>query len=336
MNNQSTPNWWKQLIRPILVLAPMADVTDCAFRRIIAKYGKPDVMFTEFVSADGLCCGGKERMLIDLKFDPSERPIVAQFFSANPEYMYRAALLAQELGFDGVDINMGCPDKKVCKQGSGAALIQNPALAKQIIRETKRGAGTLPVSVKTRLGYNKIEIDEWLPHLLEDEPAVITLHARTKKELSEVNAHWEVMTQASKMAESSATLIIGNGDVGNIREAQKLALETGLAGIMLGRAIFGNPWLFNRQLDISQISLEQKLSVLIEHTALFEKLLGGKKNFAVMKKHYQAYVSDFPGAKDLRIKLMECESAAEVSEQVNRFLDFQLNAPKNNLLMNYG
>ncbi|MDP2630271.1 MAG: tRNA-dihydrouridine synthase, partial [Candidatus Uhrbacteria bacterium] len=151
-------NFWKKLKKPIMCLAPMADVTDAAFRRIIAKYGKPDVMWTEFVSVDGLCSVGREKLLPDLWYTDAERPIVAQLFGCNPENFYKAALLIQELGFDGIDINMGCPIKKIEKQGAGSALIKDPQLAAKIIQETKRGAGKLPVSVKTRLGHNKVMI----------------------------------------------------------------------------------------------------------------------------------------------------------------------------------
>ena len=180
-------NFWEKLNKPIFVLAPMADVTDAAFRRIIAKYGKPDVFWTEFVSADGLTLApeeGRKKLLRDLEYSESERPIVAQFFTSNPENMKKAAELAVELGFDGIDINMGCPDKSVEKQKAGAALIKNPKLAREIIRAAKAGAGSLPVSVKTRLGYNKDELETWLPELLAEEPAVVTIHARTRKEMS--------------------------------------------------------------------------------------------------------------------------------------------------------
>src|SRR3990167_7372681 len=176
-------NFWHQLKRPIMVLAPMADVTDAAFRRIIAKYGKPDVMWTEFVSADGLFMGGYEHLIKDLAFTEAERPIVAQFFTSKPEMMEKAAELACDLGFDGIDINMGCPDKSVEKQGSGSAHIKDYKNAQKIIRAAMRGAEkdgkNLPVSVKTRIGYNKNEIETWIPALLETCSAVITIHART-------------------------------------------------------------------------------------------------------------------------------------------------------------
>src|SRR5476649_391186 len=160
--------FWKDLKKPILCLAPMADVTDCAFRQIIAKYGKPDVFFTEFVSADGLCSPGRDKLLVDFIYGENERPIVAQIFGANAENIKKAASLCKELGFDGIDINMGCPDKSIEKQCAGAGMIKDPKLAKEIIRAAIEGAGGLPVSVKTRIGYNKNEIDTWIRGLLQE------------------------------------------------------------------------------------------------------------------------------------------------------------------------
>ncbi len=311
-------NFWKTLPKPFFCLAPMANVTDAAFRRIIAKYGKPDVTWTEFVSATGLCSPGKDVLLTDFWYTESERPIVAQIFGSTPEHYYQAALLIQELGFDGIDINMGCPDKSVsCKQGSGAGLILEPKLAQEIIKETKRGAGPLPVSVKTRLGYNVNVLDTWLPNLLETEPAAITLHCRTKKELSLVPAHWEEVGKAAAIRDKydsseNKTLIIGNGDVKDRAEGEARVRETGCDGIMIGRGIFGTPWLFNKDRDYKTINRDEKLRVLAEHTKLFEELFHDKKGFDVMKKHFKAYVNGFDGAKELRIKLMECHTAAEV------------------------
>ncbi len=325
--------------RPCFVLAPMADVTDCAFRKTIAKYGKPDVMWTEFVSADGLVRAtpeGKAKLMRDLVFDPAvERPIVAQLFSANVEYMTQAAKLCAELGFDGIDINMGCPDRSIEKQKCGAAMIKNPKLAQEIIRAAIAGAadgkeGGLPVSVKTRIGYNKDELDTWLPALLEAKPAVVTVHCRTRKEMSKVPARWEHIKHAVEIRNSlgSKTLIFGNGDVNDIDDAYAKAEATGADGVMLGRAIFGNPWLFkNMEKDAAenvsahQPSTEEKLRVMVEHTFEFERQLGDIKNFAIMKKHYKAYVNGFDGAKELRLELMEnAGSAGDVAEIVDRFL----------------
>lgn len=319
--------FWKNLKKPIFVLAPMADVTDPAFRRVIAKYGKPDVLWTEFVSADGLALApedGKNKLLKDLEYSEVERPIVAQFFTSNPEHMRVAAALAQKLGFDGVDINMGCPDKTIEKQGAGAALMKNPALAREVMRAAKEGAGDIPVSVKTRTGFNKPELETWLPEILKEGPAVITIHARTRKEMSKVPARWEFVKRAVEIRDecqraslTQKTLIFGNGDVEDLNEARMKVEETGCDGVMLGRAIFGNPWLFK---EGHRASLKEKLSVLIEHIKLFDKLLGETKNFAIMKKHFKAYIRDFDGAGELRAKLMETLTPAQAVALLSDFI----------------
>ena len=265
-------NFWQELEKPFFVLAPLADVTDAAFRRVIAKYSKwdgklslsggglarpsakqlggPDVMFTEFVSADGLMRAtpeGKEKLMADLIYSEEERPIVAQLFSSNPEYMEKAARLCAELGFDGIDINMGCPDRSIEKQGAGAAMMKNPENAQAIIRAAKRGGGGLPVSLKTRLGYDEDVLEEWLPALLSEKPAAVIIHARTRKEMSKVPARWERVKRAVEIRDAlgSDTLILGNGDVADMDDAREKAKLFHADGVMLGKAIFGNPYLFH-------------------------------------------------------------------------------------------
>lgn len=301
---------WQQLSKPILVLAPMADVTDPAFRRIIAKYGKPDVMWTEFVSADGLFSRGRAPLLKDLAFSQAERPIVAQFYTSRPELMQKAAALANELGFDGVDINMGCPAKNIEKKGAGAGLMKRPELAQEMILAAKEGSGGLPVSVKTRIGWSKDELDTYLPVLLEAEPAVITIHARTRDEMSRVPARWKHVKRAVEIRNESKseTLIFGNGDVSSIADALQKVSETGCDGVMIGRAIFGNPWLFAK--NAPPILPSDKMQVLVEHTKLYEELLP-HKDFSVMKKHYKAYVKGWDRAKEVRMKLMGARNAQE-------------------------
>lgn len=320
-DNHEKLGFWHRLGRPIFVLAPMADVTDAAFRFIIAKHGKPSVLITEFVSVDGLCSRGRPFLIKTLRYHESERPIVAQFFGEKPDHFYECALLAQELGFDGIDINMGCPVKTVVKTGSGAALIKTPDLAKEIIRETKRGAGPLPVSVKTRIGYNKIIVEEWVNHLLEVEPAVITLHLRTAKEMSLVKAHWDVMESAVKLIRQTDTLILGNGDVKDLSHARELIAATGIDGVMFGRAIFGNPWLFNDSVDPNQVSLHDRFSVMLEHAHLYEQMFAGEKNFAVMQKHLRAYAYGFNGAKELRVRMEGMKSAEELEQILQSYQD---------------
>ena len=304
-------SFWHTLKKPILALAPMADVTDAAFRRIIAKYGKPDVLWTEFVSADGLFLGGYDSLIKDLEYSASERPIVAQFFTSSPAMMRRAASLAVNLGFDGVDINMGCPDKHVEKRGAGANLMKHPESAQEIIWAAKEGAGALPVSVKTRIGWSQDELETFLPALLETEPAVITIHARTRNEMSLVPARWEHIRRAVEIRDRMGkdTLVFGNGDVASVADGLLKAGQTGCDGVMIGRAIFGNPWLFAK--GAPAICPGEKLNVLVEHCKLFEELLP-HKSFAIMKKHFKAYVKGWDGAKEVRARLMETRNAAEV------------------------
>ena len=319
--------FWKKLPKPFFCLAPMADVTDAAFRRIIAKYSKPDVFWTEFVSADGLASVGRKDLKKNLIFTKKEKPIVAQLFSSNPVKMREAAKYVASLGFDGIDINMGCPDKSVEKQGCGSAMIKTPEKAREIIEAVKDGIKdakkNIPVSVKTRVGYSKNQIEEWIPFLLSQDISVLTIHARTRKDLSLVPANWDYVKRVVEIRNKMKvrTLIVGNGDVMNLEDGKKKARETGCDGIMVGRAIFGNPWLFS--LREKSPTTKEKLKVLVEHTKLFERVLTGHKSFAVMKKHFKAYVNGFDGAKELRVKLMGTKSSKEVEAIINKFLKKQ-------------
>ncbi len=330
MNDEKiNSGFWEKLRlkRPFFVMAPLADVTDCVFREIIAKYsrhgeigGGPDVFWTEFVSADGLSnAKGREALIIDLAYSENERPIVAQLFGSNIETMESASRLCAELNFDGVDINMGCPDKSIEKSKSGAYDIKDRVLAKNILDSARRGAGSLPVSVKTRLGYNKIDW-EWIREVLSWKLPVVTFHLRTRKEMSLVPAHWELMTEIIKLRDeiSPETLVIGNGDVLSLEDAKLKTKNSGADGVMFGRAIFGNPWLFDS--EKLNISILEKLNVMLEHTKRFTEVLGDKKNFALMKKHYKAYVNNFDGAKELRVRLMEAENYEEIEKITKEFL----------------
>ncbi|MBI4088363.1 tRNA-dihydrouridine synthase [Candidatus Kaiserbacteria bacterium] len=319
-------NFWEKLPKPFFALAPLDDVTDAAFRRLIAKHASPDVprvFYTEFTSADGLLLAdenGKRKLMKKLAFSDIERPIVAQLFTAVPEHMEQAARLCAELGFDGVDINMGCPDRAVEKSGCGADLIKHPALARELIRAAKRS--DLPISVKTRIGYNEDELETWLPELLAEEPAAVVLHARTRKEMSDVPARWERIKRAVEIRDEleSSGLILGNGDVRDLDDARAKAGETHCDGIMLGRAVFGNPWLFADANNPEQVrgaverTPAERIQALIEHLKLFDELLGGVTHYATMKKHFKAYISGWDGAKELRVKLMETESLKEARE----------------------
>ena len=307
----------------------MADVTDAGFRRMFARYGKPDVTWTEFVSCDGLFHTREKQgmkdsenpLMQDLLFDESERPIVAQLFTGDPKTMEYGARLAKELGFDGVDINMGCPDRTINKQCAGADLIRDHKRAQDIVYAAKEGAGDIPVSVKTRVGYNKVELDTWVPALLETKPAVLTMHARTRKELSKVPARWEHVKETVEIRDSlkSETLIFGNGDVVSMEDARRKAEQTGCDGVMIGRGIFGNPWFFNTKCERVGRSQKEILEAMIEHAYLFEELLPHKP-FHIMKKHFKAYVTGWDGAKELRMKLMDTNSAQECEEIVKEYL----------------
>lgn len=329
MSNDIKMGFWENLAKekkPFFVMAPMADVTDCVFRQIITKYGKPDVFWTEFVSADGLASEeGKKALMIDLKYSDNERPIVAQIFGAKPENVEKAAKLCAELGFDGIDLNMGCPEKNILKQGTGAAHINDPKLAIDVINAAKRGAPNLPISVKTRLGFNKNDIENWIPAIISTDIAVLTIHGRTKKEMSKVPARWDDIKKVVDLVRESGkkTLVIGNGDVLNLDDGFKKAKDSGTDGVMLGRAIFGNPWLFNK--NKKEVSIPEKLNVMLEHTKLFIEMLGNFKNFAIMKKHYKAYVNGFDGAKELRIKLMEAQNYEEIENLTKEFLNKKQN-----------
>lgn len=305
--------FWEGLVAPFFIQAPMEDVTDAAFRQLIATFGKPDVVFTEFTSADGLILApesGKQAILKKLLYSENERPIVAQLFTSYPDRMEAAAKVVRDLGFDGLDINMGCPDRSVEKSGCGAALMKNPDNARALIRAAKRGSG-LPVSVKTRIGYAQDELDTWLPALLSEEPVAVTIHARTRNELSDVPARWDMVAKAVRIRDAlkSDARIVGNGDVKSVQEARARAQESGADGVMLGRAIYGNPWLYSRR-DFPPTP-EERIEGLIAHITLFDTLLGKTSNFATMKKHFKAYISGWDNAKDLRVRLMETSTAEE-------------------------
>lgn len=315
-------DFWKNLSKPIFVLAPMADVTDDAFRRMFVRYGKPDVMFTEFVSTDGLCSVGRKNLLRELQYSPEQRPIVAQIWGANPKNFYETAKLLADMGFDGIDINLGCPQAKEVAVGACAALIRQPARAVEIIEATMKGAGFLPVSVKTRIGYDKIETEGWTKTLLSTGISALTLHGRTKKEMSKTPARWDEIAKAVRIRDEmkSETLIIGNGDVRSLLEADGRVKETKVDGVMIGRGVFGNPWFFNRDKTRESLTIKERLGAMEEHSQIFEQVFTPRKNFAVMRKHFKAYANGFPGAAELRQKVMQAIDSKEVVDIVEAFL----------------
>ena len=336
----------------IIALAPMADVTDCVFREMIAKYSNgagPDIFWTEFVSADGLASAGAEHLKIDLKFNKKlEKIILAQIFGSNKDNLVEAIKLTYKLGFSGVDINMGCPDKSIEKQGAGAGMMKNPKLVREILEYIKPEIDKLnkkrffSFSIKTRIGYNKIEYVNWFPNILDYEPDIFTVHLRTRKEMSLVEAHYEISKEIVDFIKEycaknnlKTPLIILNGDVKNVEQAREKVKISGCDGIMIGRGVFGTPWLFDEKEynKRSEQNLETKkgkenilfrLKVLTEHTEKYEKVLGKYKSFNIMKKHYKAYVNGFDNAKDLRIELMNAKDAKEVKLIANKFIKEKL------------
>ncbi len=323
----SKNNFWQKIKRPFFCLAPMADVTDIAFRTMFVKYRRPEVLWTEFVSADGLAHPvGRKKLLPILKFNKKEQPIVAQIFGARAENIKKASALIARLGFAGVDINMGCPDKSVLKQGAGAALIKNPALARELIRAARAGAPKLPISVKTRLGFNTMEYRTWLPELLREDISALTIHLRTKKEMSRVPAHYELAREVVGIVRAirpDITLIV-NGDIFSKADGVAKAQEFGFDGVMVGRGAFGNPWFFNdtphhlpSPTQDSSLEKEEiqwiliRIKALVEHIKLFSKYLSKQKSYAVMKKHFKAYINGWDGAKELRNKMMATNTPAE-------------------------
>lgn len=305
--------FWGKLAKPIIGLSPMDGVTDVAMRFITAKYGKPDVMFTEFTSAEGLAHGA-ERLLRDFKYDEIERPIVAQLFGKDPDSFYAATKKVVELGFDGVDINMGCPSGIVAEHGAGAGLIENRELARKIIEVVKEAAGNLPVSVKTRIGTSAPD-ESWWEFLADQDLAAVTMHGRTFRQMYQGKADWEVLAKAAEVIRSKGALFLGNGDVNSREDAEIRVQKYGVDGVLIGRAAMGNPWVFQRDCGLAGqlVSFEDKLRIAVEHARKFEELFPGK-SFLPMRKHLAWYARGFDGASELRQKLVQTNSAIEVEK----------------------
>ncbi len=370
-------SFWDTLEQPIIGLAPMDGVTDASCRTMHGLYGKPDVVLTEFTNVEGLW-RGSDRIFRDFLYTPAERPVVAQIFGCRPEYFYRAAHVVCELGFDGVDINMGCPARTVANKGGGAALIRMPETAKAIIRATMQGVRDwangqtledlemdperikrirqmneeraliwgdppvterrlLPVSVKTRLGYDSIVITDWVQELLELEPAVISLHGRTLVQHYKGEANWDAIAAAAEIVRKTDTLILGNGDIHSLYEAAQRIRTTGVHGVLIGRASFGNPWLFQNRPLLKQLlhnginpsredlpdvmpTREERLLMALEHARVHAKLKG-EDHFVELRKHMGWYLGHFPGAKQVRNALVRINSLADVERIITDALD---------------
>ena len=371
------PSFWDTLQQPIIGLSPMDGVTDAPCRTMHGIYGRPDVVLTEFTNVEGLW-RGSDRIFRDFLYTPAERPVVAQIFGCRPEYFYRAAHVVCELGFDGVDINMGCPARTVANKGGGAALIRMPDTAKAIIRATQQGVRDwangqtledlemeperiqrirqmneervriwgdnprierrlLPVSVKTRLGYDSIVITDWVQELLELEPAVISLHGRTLMQHYKGEANWDAIAAAAEIVRKTDTLIFGNGDIHNLYEAAQRIRTTGVNGVLIGRATYGNPWLFrNRDKlkallnaginptidDLPEImpTREERLLMALKHAHVHAQLKG-EEHYVEMRKHMGWYLGHFPGAKQVRNALVRINSLADVERIIHAALE---------------
>ncbi len=327
----STPHLFERLPRPFFVLAPMDDVTDTVFRQIVLDTAPPDLFFTEFVNVDGLMSVGRSKLLKKLRFVESEKALVAQLWGLKPENFKAVAeqvadgTIARELGlpegcnFVGVDLNMGCPAKSEVQNGACSALIklENRELAEQIIDATREGLdGKLPLSVKTRIGFNELDMS-WFEFLLGKDLDMLTVHGRTRKEMSKVPAHWDIIGQVRELRDrlSPQTLIVGNGDVESRTQGEALAKEHGLDGIMVGRGIFHSPFAFleDGPIEWESYSKEQRIHLYKKHVTLFaETWQSGERNIKTLNKFCKVYIQGFDGAKDLREKLMAAETPEEL------------------------
>lgn len=304
-------NVWKS-DQPLFVQAPMENVTDSVFRQIIAKCAKPDIFFTEFTNADGLCSEGSGTVARRLQYTALETPIIAQIWGSKPEYFYLAAKMIQKMGFDGIDINMGCPDKTVTKKGLCSALINNHTLAHEIIVATRKGASNLPVSVKTRIGYSKIETENWISFLLSHNLDAIIVHGRTAKEMSKVANHWDEIGKCVTLRDrlSPHTVLIGNGDIQNQAECYEKIKKHALDGIMIGRGIFHDISIFNKNPYKKEITVTEKIVLLMDHLTLFDSTWGESKDFN--NKFFKIYINEIPYATDIREKLIRMKFKEQI------------------------
>lgn len=316
-------NVLEELPKPFTVLAPMDDVTETVFRRVIAGCASPDLFFTEFVNVDALQSGGRTSALRRLKYTDKEKPLIAQIWGSRPENFYKTAQELVEMGFDGVDLNMGCPEKSVVKNACGGGMIQNPDKALEIIRAVRDGLdGKLPLSVKTRIGFREYD-EQWLRTLLEQKLNMLSIHLRTVREMSKVPAHWELAGQVKKLRDeiSPSTLLVGNGDVLSRAIALQLAEEHGYDGIMIGRGVFSDPYVFADNSPWENVPAFEKVKLFQRHVELFsETWEDGERPIAPLNKFCKIYVSGFANAKDHREKLMSCKSIPELKSAIEEVL----------------
>ena len=305
-------SFWRDLQRPFFILAPMEAVTDVVFRHVVAQAASPDVYFTEFTNATGWVQAGEKAIGGRLVKTSDEQPLVAQLWGGKAADIAILAKHCRTLGFDGIDINMGCPDKSAIKAGGGADLIRHPTVASDIIHAAKQSE--LPVSVKTRLGYSKTdEWSSWIAFLLQQDIEALTIHLRTKKEMSAVPAHWEIIPAIKALRDQLApqTLLIGNGDVQDRLHGQTLIDQTGIDGIMIGRGIFHNPFGFeNTKQTHTRHELVELLSYHLDMYQQYHHLT--RRPYESLKRFFKVYIRDFDGASELRHQLMQTTSVEEV------------------------
>lgn len=313
-------NFWRELSRPFFVLAPMEDVTDVVFRHVVSEAGRPDVFFTEFTNTESFCHPeGVHSVRGRLTFTEDEQPIVAHIWGDKPEHFREMSIGMAEMGFKGIDLNMGCPVANVATKGKGSGLILRPETAAEIIQASK--AGGLPVSVKTRLGYSEIdEWREWLKHVFKQDIANLSIHLRTRREMSKVDAHWELIGEIKQLRDEIApdTLLTINGDIPDRKTGLELAEKYGIDGIMIGRGIFHNPYAFEK--EPREHTSAELLDLLRLHLDLFDKYSQEETRlFKPLRRFFKIYVRGIRGASELRHQLMSTNTTDEARELLDEF-----------------
>jgi tRNA-dihydrouridine synthase len=316
-----TNNFWRELPRPFFILAPMEDVTDVVFRHVVSEAARPDVFFTEFTNTESYCHPeGNQSVRGRLTFTEDEQPMVAHIWGDKPEFFRQTSIGVAEQGFRGIDINMGCPVPNVAQRGKGSGLILRPDVAAEIVQAAK--AGGLPVSVKTRLGYTEVdEWKDWLTHILEQDIANLSIHLRTRKEMSEVDAHWELIPEIKKLRDRVApdTLLTINGDILDRQAGQQLVDQYGVDGVMIGRGIFKNPFAFEKEpRDHTPKELLDLLRLHLDLHDKYSKELEARP-FRALHRFFKIYVKGFRGAGELRNKLMNTDSTEDVRAMLDNF-----------------
>lgn len=308
-------NVYKTLKKPIISLAPMEDVTDTVFRQVIASIQTPDLFYTEFVNVDGINSQGRDSVMQRLRYDESEKPLIAQLWGSNPNNYFYVSHMIKGMGFDGIDINMGCSVKKVISKCNGSGMInEDRGYVKEIIEAVKQGAQGLPVSVKTRLGWDDYDL-EWIKFLLEQDLDALTLHCRTAIGFKSKELAWSKILPCIKLRDELGkdTLIFGNGGIQSLSDAYKHTEKYGVDGIMIGRAAMDNPWLFADRRDVA---VSESYEMFKKHILLFERVWGDTKNFSMLKKFVKSYVSSFAGSQEIRARLMSTNTLKELLNQV--------------------